>query len=139
MPSTYLLLRNNKQTGPHSLEQLLQQGLKPQDLIWIEGQSSGWSYPTEINMLKSYVTEQATASNKVSEQKPGTKPAPSSYSSASHIYVSLPTGIPPKQEVPTIPSIEAQAEALYQRVQAFAEHRAIAEDTETHYARSVAD
>jgi len=137
MPSTYLLLRNNKQTGPHSLQELLQQGLKPQDLIWVEGQSAGWSYPTEINTLKSYVTEQATASNKVSEPKPETKLVTSTHSGASHIYVSLPTGVPPKQEVPATPSLEAKAEALYQRVQAFAEHRVIAEDTELQYARSV--
>ena len=139
MPSTYLLLRNNKQTGPYSLQELLQQGLKPQDLIWVEGQSAGWSYPTEINTLKSYVTEQGAASNKVPEQKTETKPATSSHSSALHIYVSLPAGNTPKQEVPATSSLEAKAEALYQRVQAFAEHKVLKEETETRYARSMED
>src|SRR5205809_5189678 len=53
MPS-YLLLRNNKQSGPLSQEQLLQLGLKPYDLVWIEGKSAAWRYPSEISELKDY-------------------------------------------------------------------------------------
>ncbi len=53
MPS-YLLLRSNKQSGPLSQEQLLQLGLKPYDLVWIEGKSAAWRYPSEIPELKDY-------------------------------------------------------------------------------------
>jgi hypothetical protein len=55
MEKVYLLLRNNQQTGPHSLEELLHLELKPKDLVWVEGKSYGWSYPTEIDTLKPYV------------------------------------------------------------------------------------
>ena len=55
MQKVYLLLRNNQQTGPHTLEELLQKELKPQDLIWVEGRSAGWSYPSEIDIIKPYL------------------------------------------------------------------------------------
>jgi len=50
----FLLLRNNKQTGPYSVEELEQMGLKPYDLIWINGKSAAWRYPGEIDELKSF-------------------------------------------------------------------------------------
>lgn len=51
----YLLLRNNKQTGPYTLEELRQMGLKPFDLVWIERKSSAWRYPSEIKDLAAYL------------------------------------------------------------------------------------
>lgn len=53
MPS-YLLLRNNKQSGPYSLEDLVAMGLKPYDLVWVEGKSAAWRYPSEVDGLKNY-------------------------------------------------------------------------------------
>lgn len=53
--TSYLLLRSNKESGPHSLEQLLGLGLKPYDLIWVSGKSAAWRYPSEIEELKTYV------------------------------------------------------------------------------------
>ena len=50
----FLLLRNNKQTGPYSVEELEHMGLKPYDLIWINGKSAAWRYPGEIDELKSF-------------------------------------------------------------------------------------
>lgn len=50
----FLLLRNNKQTGPYSVEELEQMGLKPYDLIWVNGKSAAWRYPGEIDDLKSF-------------------------------------------------------------------------------------
>jgi hypothetical protein len=50
----YLLLRNNKQQGPLSLQHLIQLGLKPYDLVWVEGKSAAWRYPSEIPELKPY-------------------------------------------------------------------------------------
>jgi len=68
----YLLLRDNKETGPFSLEELLKMGLKAYDLVWIPGKSAAWRYPSEIDELKPYAP-------KVEEQpfdrffkKPGT-------------------------------------------------------------------
>ena len=51
---TYLLLRNNKQSGPYSLQQLVNLGLKPYDLVWLEGRSAAWRYPSEVDGLKAY-------------------------------------------------------------------------------------
>lgn len=51
----YLLLRNNQQKGPFTLEQLLAQQLKPFDLVWVEGRSAAWQYPGEVASLKPYV------------------------------------------------------------------------------------
>ena len=52
--ASYLLLRSNKQTGPFSQEQLVQLGLKPYDLIWVQGKSAAWRYPSEVPELKEY-------------------------------------------------------------------------------------
>lgn len=51
----YFLLRNNRQTGPHSIEQLGSTGLLPLDLIWIEDESTSWKYPVEIEELKDLI------------------------------------------------------------------------------------
>ncbi len=51
---TYLLLRDNKEKGPFSLQDLLAAGLKAYDLIWIPGKSAAWRYPSEIDELKPY-------------------------------------------------------------------------------------
>lgn len=50
----YLLLRNNKQSGPYSLEELKTMGLKAYDLVWSEGKSAAWRYPSEIEELKAF-------------------------------------------------------------------------------------
>jgi hypothetical protein len=52
--ASYLLLRNNKESGPYTLEALIQLGLKPYDLVWVEGKSAAWRYPSEVDGLKFY-------------------------------------------------------------------------------------
>ena len=52
--SSYLLLRNNKESGPYTLDSLIQLGLKPYDLVWVEGRSAAWRYPSEVAELKAY-------------------------------------------------------------------------------------
>jgi hypothetical protein len=52
----YLLLRSNKESGPYALEQLIAMGLKPYDLVWIEGKSAAWRYPGEVEELKPYAS-----------------------------------------------------------------------------------
>ncbi len=50
----YLLLRDNKQSGPYSCEQLREKGIKAYDLVWIEGKSAAWRYPSEVEELKPF-------------------------------------------------------------------------------------
>lgn len=50
----YLLLRDNKQSGPYSVEELTTKGLKPYDLVWLDGKSAAWRYPSEIAELKAF-------------------------------------------------------------------------------------
>src|SRR3954467_8689608 len=53
----YRLLRNNKESGPYSAEELIQMGLKAYDLIWEDGKSASWRYASEITVLKPYAPE----------------------------------------------------------------------------------
>jgi len=53
MPS-YRLLRSNKESGPYALNDLVALGLKPYDLVWVDGRSAAWRYPSEITELKEY-------------------------------------------------------------------------------------
>ncbi|MBX3241540.1 MAG: hypothetical protein KIT80_11180 [Chitinophagaceae bacterium] len=53
----YLLLRKNVQSGPYDLNELVSLNLRSADLIWIEGKSFSWRYPSEISELSSYVQE----------------------------------------------------------------------------------
>jgi len=50
--ANYLLLRNNKESGPYSLDGLIELGLKPYDLVWVQGRSAAWRYPSEVEELK---------------------------------------------------------------------------------------
>jgi len=50
MERVYLLLRNNNQTGPFTIGELLQQQLRPSDMIWIEGRSTAWTYLSELEL-----------------------------------------------------------------------------------------
>ncbi len=50
--NSYILLRDNKETGPHSAADLQKIGLKANDLIWVECQSVSWRNPGEISELK---------------------------------------------------------------------------------------
>lgn len=52
--ASYLLLRSNKKTGPYSIEELIALKLKAYDLIWVEGKSAAWRYPSEIDELKDF-------------------------------------------------------------------------------------
>jgi hypothetical protein len=50
----YRLLRNNQESGPYTEQDLIALGLKAYDLIWMEGRSSSWKYPSELDPLKAY-------------------------------------------------------------------------------------
>ena len=65
MQKIYLLLRNNKQSGPHSLEELVALPLKRTDLLWVEGRSKSWDHPVSIDELKTYVSEEKQATESI--------------------------------------------------------------------------
>jgi hypothetical protein len=65
--SKYLLLRNNQQTGPHSLEDLQTRGLRSTDLIWIQGKSDGWTYAPEVEELAGFIEEISNSSPEVQD------------------------------------------------------------------------
>lgn len=56
MNNTYILLRNNSESSPLSLEDLKRIGLLPSDLLWVECQSVCWQHPHEIPELKKLLT-----------------------------------------------------------------------------------
>lgn len=73
MQKIYVLLRNDQQTGPYSLEEISKLDLKPYDLIWIEGKSAGWYYPQEIGALHPYLSFLPVKQKAVQQKKATTK------------------------------------------------------------------
>jgi len=98
---TYLLLRSNKQSGPYSLQQLVSSGLKPYDLVWVEGKSAAWRYPSEVDGLKDYApaTEEQPYDRfyKKPEEKPQEKQVLKQVSPQPETYVL------PKEETYVLP------------------------------------
>jgi len=109
----YLLLRDNKQTGPYTAQELAAKGLKPYDLVWLEGKSAAWRYPGELEELKAFAPgveeqpydrfykkpgEQASESTRqqavaetstMQESQPVNKQVEQT---SKHIYVTMPVG-----------------------------------------------
>jgi hypothetical protein len=109
----YLLLRDNKQTGPYTAQELAAKGLKLYDLVWLEGKSAAWRYPGELDELKAFAPgveeqpydrfykkpgeeasgttqQQAVAeTNTVQESQPVNKQVEQT---SRHIYVTMPVG-----------------------------------------------
>jgi hypothetical protein len=52
--SSYLLLRNNKESGPFTIDEIKEMPLKAYDLLWIVGKSAAWRYPWEIPEIKPF-------------------------------------------------------------------------------------
>jgi hypothetical protein len=52
MKKVFLLLRDNVQSGPFTIDELLQQKLSADDLIWVDGFSHAWCPPSELDLLK---------------------------------------------------------------------------------------
>ena len=50
MEKVYLLLRDNVESGPYTIQELLQKQLKPTDMFWIEGKSTAWTYLAELEL-----------------------------------------------------------------------------------------
>jgi hypothetical protein len=60
MKKVYLLLRNNVQSGPFTIDELLQQQLKPGDLVWKEGHTA-WLHPFEMDEFQITITKNERA------------------------------------------------------------------------------
>ncbi|HRN57172.1 MAG TPA: hypothetical protein PLL71_12005 [Agriterribacter sp.] len=69
----YLLLRNNAESGPYSLDELRVMGLKAYDLIWVENRSFSWKYPSEISELAVFAppVEMPAPGNRVNAENSG--------------------------------------------------------------------
>ena len=52
---SYMLLRDNQESGPYTHEEIIAKDLRPKDLVWKDGVSAQWLYPTEIDELKAFV------------------------------------------------------------------------------------
>ncbi len=139
----YLLLRNNKESGPYSLEQLVEMGLKAYDLVWVSGKSAAWRYPGEVEELKPYapaVEEQPYDRffKKPSEQKevPVKKqePAPvqqkdSHYTPAKSVFVTLPGG--QKKAVEPVQQPVQPAKDPQPSYDAYKQYQPVTEDQKT--------
>jgi hypothetical protein len=109
MQKIYLLLRNNRQTGPFSLDELKSQSLRKDDLIWVEGRSAGWSFPYEIETLRHLFPVMEKQADKA-------EPVITKPSSSKKVFVSLPMNDRrPQNEAPP-QRIEDRAEAIRNRV-----------------------
>jgi hypothetical protein len=120
----YLLLRNNKESGPYSLDDLVGLGLKPYDLVWVKGKSAAWRYPSEVAELKSFApvieeqpfdrffkkhTEEKQEETPKQEQMAIVAPEHEKYIPKKSVYVNMPgqktnpTPQPIKETLPTTP------------------------------------
>lgn len=66
----YLLLRDNQQSGPYTAESLQKMNLKKFDLIWVEGESIMWKYPSEIREFQHFAPQaEITEGTKINSRK----------------------------------------------------------------------
>jgi hypothetical protein len=97
MNNTYILLRNNSESTPLSLEDLKRIGLLPSDLLWVECQSVCWQHPQEIPELKKLLTpDEQPANIPVTEDEfekytPPVNTDTSTPTAKNRIYVKLPS------------------------------------------------
>ena len=100
MQKVYLLLRNNRQTGPFDLSELLQFDVKPFDLIWIEGKSAGWYYPQEIEALRPHLPFLKKEAPQAVQTMAQTKTAKAEPSTPKKIFVSMPSSVVKEEAKP---------------------------------------
>lgn len=142
MNQKYRLLRDNKEQGPFSLEELLALSLRPLDLVWVVGRSAGWRYPSEVDSLKPYLGENNTpAPQPLPTPHPAAQqPRPASDLAASpapYAEISAPAD---EGEPLTAEGLERKAEEIRRRVQAYAEQNGERQQgVQTKYARSLED
>ena len=62
----YLLLRDDQEKGPFSLDELRSMQVSPDDLVWVEGKSTIWSHAKDVPGL-SFLWEKNAGSERFSE------------------------------------------------------------------------
>ncbi|WP_447641482.1 MULTISPECIES: hypothetical protein [Chitinophagaceae] len=87
----YRVLRDNKELGPFSLEEIKKLGLKSSDLVWIDGQSAAWRFPDEVPGLLVHIesTSKAEGSVQDNEQSIVNKPKKRYRLTADHRMVEI--------------------------------------------------
>jgi DNA-binding NarL/FixJ family response regulator len=104
---SYLLLRNNKQSGPFSFEEIAGLGIMSNDLIWVEGKSSAWRFPEEIDELKKLLQPSTTQTRTaISRNK---EPRPSDYSGLNPLGGPVPEDQPGKKQESPDPGISSRS------------------------------
>lgn len=135
MHHTFRILRNNKESGPLSLEELLKLSLQPYDLIWVEGKSAAWSYPSEIDLLKPYLNPEEEE-----ETMQLIHPASENLRTVSSQIINTSLPHAENEEGMTAEKLEEKAERIYRRIQAYTKQCEEQEqETQTNYARSLDD
>jgi hypothetical protein len=122
MPDVFRLLRNNKETGPFSLEELLQHSLKPYDLVWVEGKCAGWRYPSELEILKPYLEETNSENVKTFAVEKEIQPTRPVSNREAETTVVVTETLPEEDEI-TAEAIEKKANEIYLRVQAYSKQK----------------
>lgn len=93
----YRLLRNNRESGPYTAAQLIETGLKAYDLLWEEGKSAAWRYPSEMEAFKAYapvIEEQPF--DRFYNRKTVTTPAPQPVTTSAKSETSIPKPAKPR-------------------------------------------
>jgi hypothetical protein len=124
--SSYLLLRNNRETGPFTFDEIKGMTLKTYDLLWVVGKSAAWRYPGEIAELKSFAPavpeqpsdpfEKKTSENTVADSACSKKTETSNSGTREHnilhsasihsVYVNLPA----ERKQTNLPSVQVLQE-----------------------------
>lgn len=76
MQNTYILLRNNTESTPLTVDDLKKTGLLPTDLLWVECQSVSWRHPDEIPELKGLLASTSLPVQKSTTEEAYEKYAP---------------------------------------------------------------
>lgn len=114
----YLLLRNNKQSGPYSLEDLKSMGLKAYDLVWLEGKSAAWRYPCELEELSAFAPAVEEQPFDRFYKKPVATATPAAEASAviksvtAEPAASIPTAAPVSTPAPSTPLYTGEPSAV---------------------------
>lgn len=80
----FLLLRDNQESGPFTAAELKNQLLQSSDLIWIDGESTAWKFPAELEQFKDCINPDEEKKTSVTNSRfdKSTKPK--------YVFVSLP-------------------------------------------------
>jgi hypothetical protein len=123
--TSYLLLRNNKESGPYSLDQLVSHGLKPYDLVWVTGKSAAWRYPGEITELQEFAPAVEEQPFDRFYKKPDTakKEEPVMVKQPATVVTESPVFSPKKSVFVTMPGGQKQQPVIKKEQPAYSEYQ----------------